>query len=142
MIESKEFSLSRRYLGKTQGELARLLCVSTKAVQSFEGGQRKVPVYAERQLLVLLSLKKADGNGKTCWEINNCPSDWRDNCPAWEFKAGHHCWFLNGTFCQGRCQDRWGNKIKICRQCKVFVSMIPTLIGNRETAIHSSPNAI
>jgi DNA-binding XRE family transcriptional regulator len=39
-MESNEFSGIRKYLGKTQSELAGLLCVSTKAIQSFEQGWR------------------------------------------------------------------------------------------------------
>lgn len=44
----------------------------------------------------------------------NCkmPVEWRENCSAWEFKAGHFCWFINGTF---------------CRDCKVFQSRLPTI---------------
>ncbi|MFC1874062.1 helix-turn-helix domain-containing protein [Chloroflexota bacterium] len=128
-MESKEFSLIRHYLGKTQSQLARLLCVSLKSIQSFEGGWREVPTYAQRQLLVLLSLKRTlNESTKPCWEIKNCPDEWRDNCAAWEFKAGQLCWFINGTFCQGECQNDWENKIKICRQCEVFQAMIPPLI--------------
>ena len=128
-MESKEFSLIRHYLGKTQSQLARLLCVSLKSIQSFEGGWREVPTHAQRQLLVLLSLKRTlNESTKPCWEIKNCPDEWRDNCAAWEFKAGQLCWFINGTFCLGECQDDWENKIKICRQCEVFQAMIPPLI--------------
>ena len=35
-MANKEFSQVRCSLGKTQGGLARLLCVSPKAIQSFE----------------------------------------------------------------------------------------------------------
>ncbi|MFC2002968.1 helix-turn-helix domain-containing protein [Chloroflexota bacterium] len=128
-MEGKEFSQIRHYLGKTQNQLARLLCVSPKAIQSFEQGWRNIPASAERQLLFLLSLKRSsDENTRPCWEIRNCPVEWRENCTAWEFKAGYFCWFINGTFCKGECQDKWGKKIKLCQQCAVFRSMIPTII--------------
>ena len=128
-MDKKEFSLIRHYLGKTQKQLALLLCVSHKAIQSFEAGWRHIPVYAERQLLFLLSLKRAtDEKAGPCWEIRNCPTEWRENCSAWEFKAGQFCWFINGTFCQGECQENWGTKINLCRQCEVYQSMIPPLI--------------
>ncbi len=127
-MESKEFSKIRRYLGKTQSELAQLLCVSPKAVQSFEQGWRKVPASAERQLLFLLSLKRSlDEDGNPCWEMRNCPVEWRQNCSAWEFKAGHFCWFVNGTYCQGERQENWAKKIGLCRQCELLRSMLPVV---------------
>ncbi len=127
-MESKEFSKIRHYLGKSQNQLARLLCVSPKAIQSFEQGWRNIPASAERQLLFLLSLEKSlDENTSPCWEIRNCPFEEREKCAAWEFKAGHFCWFINGTFCQGKLQESWRKKIKLCRQCEAFQSMLPTL---------------
>jgi len=127
-MKTKEFSQIRRYLGKTQNQLARLLSVSPKAIQSFEQGWRNISANAERQLLFLLSLKgSSDENTSPCWEIRNCPFEEREKCAAWEFKAGHFCWFINGTFCQGKLQESWRKKIKLCRQCEAFQSMLPTL---------------
>ena len=125
-MDSKEFAQIRRTLGKTQEQLARILSVSYKAVQSFEQGWRNIPVSAERQLLFLLSLKRSlDEDTKPCWEMRNCPVEERENCSAWEFKAGHFCWFINGTFCQGCFQESWKEKSMICRQCEVFRSIFP-----------------
>jgi DNA-binding XRE family transcriptional regulator len=102
-MESNEFSGIRKYLGKTQSELAGLLCVSTKAIQSFEQGWRNISASAERQLLFLLYLKNNIARDTyPCWDTQNCPIEWRENCIAWEFKAGHLCWYINGTFCQLR----------------------------------------
>ncbi len=128
-MDRQQFSQIRRYLGKSQSQLARLLCVSPKTIQSFEHGLRQIPTYIERQTLVLLSLKRSvDATAKPCWEIKNCPSEWRDNCIVWEYKARYFCWFLNGTFCQGECQSTWHKKIEICHQCEVFQAMIPTIV--------------
>ena len=125
---SREFTQIRHRFGRTQDQLARLLCVSPKAIQSYEQGWRKIPASVERQLLFLLSLKSSlDENARPCWEIQNCPAGWRENCAAWEFRAGHFCWFINGTFCEGECKDSWEKKIQLCRQCKVFRSMLPTI---------------
>jgi len=127
-MQNTEFSAIRHYLGKSQKKLALLLCVSTKAIQSYEQGWRIIPSSAERQLLFLLSLKKQSNEGsRPCWEIKKCPDEWRLNCSAWEFKAGHFCWFINGTFCQGRSEENWEKKIEICRQCKVFLLELPTM---------------
>lgn len=127
-MQNKEFSNIRHYLGKSQKQLAQLLCVSTKAIQSFEQGWRRIPANAERQLLFLLSLKiSLDNKSILCWEIINCPVEWRENCSAWEFKAGNLCWFVSGTFCQGKLKGSWKEKIKICRQCIVFKSRLPNI---------------
>jgi len=125
-MESKEFSNIREYLEKSQSQLARLLCISTKSIQSFEQGWRKIPVNIERQLLYLLSIKRAkEKNTKPCWEIKKCPVKWKTHCAAWDLKAGYTCWFINGTFCEGREQKDWHEKIEICRHCEVFKSILP-----------------
>ena len=96
-MDNKEFSQSRRFLGKTQEELAYLLCVSPKAIQSFEQGWRKIPASAERQLLLLLFVKGSSSEcGRSCWKIRKCPLEWKKQCPAWEFKTHQFCWFVNG----------------------------------------------
>ena len=122
----KEFSAARRYLGKTQGQMAQLLGVSLKAIQSFEQGWRNIPVHIERQILFLLALKNPTYNKKrSCWVIRKCPTETKKNCPAWEFKVGNFCWFVNGTICQGQVKESWRKKMKICRECNVFQTMLP-----------------
>ena len=130
-MDSKEFSQIRHYLGKTQDKLARLLCVSSKAVQSYEQGWRNIPASAERQLLFLLSLKRSTNeSNRPCWDILNCPDEWRDNCAAWEYKIGNLCWFVNGTYCQGKFNDDWEKKMETCRKCEAFCRMI-NISGDR-----------
>jgi len=125
-MEKHEFSRIRRHLGKTQSQLARLLGTSSKAIQSFEQGWRNVPLHTERQLLLLLVLKSSLGKKtKPCWVIRKCPPKTKQDCPAREFRAGHICWFINGTFCRGEVQESWPKKMKICRRCQVFRSMLP-----------------
>jgi len=125
LMDSKEFSQARHLLGKTQDRLARLLSVSPKAIQSFEQGWRRVPPYIERQLLLLLSLKRSvDSSTQPCWEIKSCPAEWRENCIVWELKARYFCWFMNGTFCQGHAHKSWDKKIQLCRECEVYKSML------------------
>jgi len=128
-MDSKEFSRIRHALRKTQDHMARILCVSPKAIQSFEQGWRNIPSHIERELLLLLSLKAPlDSNIQPCWEIKACPDEWRDNCIVWELQARHFCWFINGTFCQGMTHKNWHEKIQVCRKCEIFRSMIPHLI--------------
>jgi len=139
-MEKKEFSEIRQYLGKSQKQLGQILCVSTKAVQSFEQGWRNIPPYIERQILLLYSLKKSmDKNSQFCWEIIKCPDEWRDNCIVWELQAKHFCWFINGTFCQGEMHRHWEEKIKICRECEIFRAILEDSAGDYQTLDLASP---
>jgi len=124
-MQAEEFSLARERLGKTQKQLARLLGVSLKAVQSYEQGWRTVPLHVERQLYFLLANQREAGRVpvKPCWEERKCAQ--REECPAWEFQAGHLCWFLNGTLCECAAgTSSWKDKMKVCRSCKVLASLL------------------
>jgi len=120
-MNKTEFSAIRQEFGKSQRQLAQLLGVSLKAVQSFEQGWRNIPVHVERQLLLLVALKKNRlKKAKPCWTILDCPKESRENCPVWELKAGHLCWCISGTICHGKVQKDWKNKMRICRNCEIF----------------------
>ena len=45
-VGKKESSAARQYLGKTQSQMAQVLGVSLKAIQSFEQGWRNIPVHS------------------------------------------------------------------------------------------------
>lgn len=125
-MKKEEFARIRRRLGKTQVQMSHLLGCSQRTVESFEQGLRKIPVHVERHLLfLLLNFLNHKKKMKPCWIQKECPMEMRRLCPAWEFQLGHLCWFVNGTICQGEVQENWQQKIKICRQCKVFLSLIP-----------------
>jgi DNA-binding XRE family transcriptional regulator len=125
-MDKSEFSWMRQHLGKTQKQLAQLLGTSLKAIQSFEQGWRNIPVHTERQALFLLAMKESPKKRmRPCWAIRECLEEIKINCPAWEFKTGRLCWFINGTICQGKVQDDWKMKMAVCRQCEVFRSMLP-----------------
>ena len=120
-MDSKEFTHYRKSLGKTQRQMAQLLGNSLKAIQSYEQGWRSVPAYVERQMFFLVSRKRKNNKlKKPCWIIKNCPLDQRETCPAWEFKAGDLCWFINRTNCEGTAHQNWKEKMKVCRSCEVF----------------------
>ena len=120
-----QFMAIRRHLEKTQTQMAQILGVSPKAIQSFEQGWRRIPVHIERQVLFILALKsRAAKKTKSCWLTRRCPAEHRQNCPAWQFDAGNLCWFINGTICEGTAQGSWQKKMKICRDCEVYQSML------------------
>ena len=120
-MNSKEFIYFRKKLNKTQKQMAQLLGTSLKAIHSYEQGWRSVPPSAERQMFFLVSrIAENNKRKKACWSIKKCSPDQKANCPAWEFKAGNLCWFINGTICEGSVQKNWEEKMKICRSCEVF----------------------
>ncbi len=126
-MDKKGFEIARSQLDKTQDQLARLLGISTKGVQSFEQGWRNVPLHIERQLLLMLFLKlSSNAVMNDCWEIRKCPAEVKSECPAWEFNAGKLCWFINGTICHGDVQVSWRDKMLLCRQCEVFQAFFQT----------------
>jgi hypothetical protein len=89
-LDQNEFGLLRKKLGKTQKQMAELLGISLKAIQSFEQGWRKVPAHIERQVLFLMAAKAQNsGNSRPCWKIRGCSLKDRNLCPAWEFQVGN-----------------------------------------------------
>ncbi|MBW2408951.1 MAG: helix-turn-helix domain-containing protein [Deltaproteobacteria bacterium] len=120
-MDRQEFKHFRTQLQKTQKQMAALLGVSRKAVCSYEQGSRSVPMHVERQVFFLVSRVALKNKGnKICWETTKCSNELRKKCPAWEFQVGDLCWFINGTFCKGKPQKNWRDKMKICRSCEVF----------------------
>ena len=120
-MEKTEFKTFRNKLDKTQKEMAQLLGTSLKAIHSYEQGWRTIPPAVERQMYFLVSRKQKRLNGnKPCWKIKNCAPEQKKKCPAWEFRSGNLCWFINGTICDGEIHSSWNDKMKICRTCEVF----------------------
>ena len=120
-MDKNEFKSYRIRMDKTQKQMAQLLGTSLKAVHSYEQGWRTIPPAVERQMLFLFSRKNNSARNRTpCWKLKNCPSERKKQCPAWEFKSGNLCWFINGTICDGSIHDNWKEKMKICRSCDVF----------------------
>ncbi|MCD4721037.1 MAG: helix-turn-helix domain-containing protein [Desulfobacula sp.] len=131
-MKSNKFKDIRARLNKTQKELAQLLGVSIKAIHSYEQGWRRIPHHVERQLLFLLSriLLRNDAPPDKCWDIRKCPDKLLKSCPAWEFKSGDLCWFINGTKCSGKAHISWEDKMEECKKCKVFKHLFGIEKGN------------
>ncbi len=127
-MDRTEFQKIRRVFNKSQREMAQLLGVSVKAVNSYEQGWRNIPHHVERQSLFLLSLRPEISKGlKNCWKIKSCGKDMREGCPAWGFRAGKMCWFINGTICEGKPQGSWKKKMEMCRKCKMLRHILSKL---------------
>jgi hypothetical protein len=124
-MDNKEFLYLQKKMIKTQKQMAQLLVTSLKAVQGYEQGWRSIPASVERQVFLLVSrMRENKKNRKSCWVIKKCPLERKKQCPAWEFNAGKLCWFISGTICEGEAQTDWKEKMKICRSCEVFKSMV------------------
>ena len=120
-MDSHEFKSYREKLNKTQKQMSQLLGTSLKAIHSYEQGWRTIPPAVERQLFFMVSRISSSPNGnKLCWRIKKCPTEQKKQCPAWEFKSGNLCWFINGTICEGSVHKNWEEKMKVCRSCEVF----------------------
>ena len=93
-MKIEEFVKIRKQLGKTQKEIARLLGISRKTVESYEQGFRNVPVNVERILYYLFFKLNMPGldDSVLCWEDKTCPPEIRENCVAWIAKEGFFCW--------------------------------------------------
>jgi hypothetical protein len=124
-VEKEEFVVARTKLDKTQKEMSQLLGISVKAVYSYEQGYRSIPTHVERQTYFLLSRKnRRQELPKYCWVIKKCPPKRRNECPAYEYKAGRFCWLINGTVCKGQAQKSWKEKMKICRECEIILNLL------------------
>jgi DNA-binding XRE family transcriptional regulator len=131
-MDKKRFVKIRIFLGKTQRQMAQLMGASTKSIESFEQGWRNITPHIERQIYFLLSQKTVMEAKRSvdCWEAKKCPEHKRQKCPAWEFRCGQLCWFINGTICNGEAQKNWQKKIKICLKCEVFQKIFPSDFEN------------
>jgi transcriptional regulator with XRE-family HTH domain len=124
-MDGSAFARLRQALGRSQRELAELLGVSSKAVESYEQGWRNVPAHVERVLYFLLFKLYADDEGEPCWVTQDCPDQTRSRCVAFIAKEGGYCWFFTGRLCARAELASGGSKGKAgrlggCYSCPVF----------------------
>jgi len=121
-INLRELRPVRKALGKSQSELAALVGVSTRAIQSYEQGWRPTPplVLKMAMLLLFLSRRGPEGTVPPCWELRECATRLRAACPAYQLKEGRLCWLVTGTLCEGRERSSWEDKMARCEACSVL----------------------
>ena len=109
----------RSRLGLNQHDLADLLGVSIRAVQSYEQGWRTTPpkVLLSAWLLVFFQWRGRHGPPAPCWELNNCRLDAREKCFAYRHNAGDLCWFLSTQACLRTAGKTCAQRIRICHDC-------------------------
>ncbi len=114
----------RAELGLTQAELADLLGVSLRTIQSCEQGWRKPSAALEKTLLLhlMISRRGAGLSEIRCWEHVQCSQAAREACPGYRSGLGHLCWMLTGNICcsRGERVDDWEEKKAVCRECPFF----------------------
>ena len=112
----------RKSLGLSQKEMAELMGVSKKTMESYEQRWRATPVNVERLALLYLGcFKLAEKNEKIqCWRMTKCPKKRRDACVAYKIKRGDLCWMFGGTPSEEDEQTDWRAKFERCMQCKVL----------------------
>ncbi|MFH1218087.1 MAG: helix-turn-helix transcriptional regulator [Pseudomonadota bacterium] len=134
-MELNELIRIRNKLAKTQKQLAAILGISVRTIRSYEQGTRSIPSYIERQLYFILSQKNETlATGRLCWDVKKCPRERRERCPAWEFKCGALCWFINGTVCECATRESWNDKMAVCHKCEVLRSILDEHdLGNNDS---------
>jgi DNA-binding transcriptional regulator YiaG len=135
-MSGDEFAHLRASLGKSQRELAELLGLSQKAVESYEQGWRRVPAHVERVLYFLLFKLNEDEieAEDPCWQSQACPDEQRSKCIAYVAKAGSYCWFFTGKLCssaRGSDGGSPGLDDGGCYTCSVFTRMLGKIDGGR-----------
>ncbi len=125
----------RTELELSQTELADLIGVSQRTVQSCEQGWRKPSPALERAVLLILLAKRhgPDFSGNICWDAMGCSEDERSACLVYQSRQGHLCWLLSGNVCQGKRLRTWKDKKAMCMQCDFFQKLIPDGPPTQET---------
>ena len=110
----------REVMGKSQSQLALLLGVSTRAVQSYEQGWRGVPPSVQKNAMLQLYLNRRyeAGPGRPCWQVCACSPQEREQCPAWLLQEGQLCWLTTGNRVRGLTgRPTWEAKAAQCQKC-------------------------
>lgn len=132
---------ARRVMGLSQTQLATLLGVSPRTVQSCEQGWRKPSPALEKSLLLLRigHERGAELCSTRCWETKNCTDNDRMACLAFRTRQGHLCWLMSGNACSGKRVRSWEEKKQVCAQCPHFHLLLGSLADNSPYA--SEPSA-
>jgi len=115
----------REALGKTQGGMAQLLSVSTRAIQSYEQGWRPVPAHVRKMAVFLLCVsRRHKGKVVPCWRIRKCSRRDRAGCPAYQFREGELCWLVTGDACPMADSVSPEEKADRCAHCPVLMERL------------------
>jgi DNA-binding XRE family transcriptional regulator len=125
-LEGKEVVVSlkdiRQTFGKNQKEMADLLGISVRAIQSYEQNWRRVPAAVDKLAYLMLYLRCRNSGRRTvpCWRIWGCEADQKAECFAACHHAEEYCWLVTGNYWQGQKLPDWSAKLEKCRACPVM----------------------
>lgn len=131
----------RAEMGLSQSELAGLVGIGIRAIQSYEQEWRQPSEMVERMLLLLLVAYRngAEFSRTRCWEQKECSPNVRERCIAYLTRQGHLCWFLTGTMCERGRRKSWSNKLEMCIGCSFMQSLLcPPVNANANASIACS----
>jgi len=125
----------RKVLGLSQREMADLMAVSTKAIQSYEQGWRNVPPHIEQMLILQMMLHRGPDLTKErpCWQVKDCPPEVCAPCPARQTRAAGYCWLVTGTMCGGQRMKNWASKRNRCLKCPVLQRLLGEDVAEEST---------
>jgi transcriptional regulator with XRE-family HTH domain len=129
-MKKEDFKKLRKILNKTQREMAVLLGISKKTIESYEQGLRNIPPNVQRIVYFLvfkLNMTKS-GKKKVCWQANKCSQEIRSNCVAWLAKEGYFCWFITGKVCAGE-ELRAESCCDSCFECDFFKTNLKEVLS-------------
>ncbi len=115
----------RDKLGLSQSQLASVLGVSPRAVQSYEQGWRKPPQPFVTQLMTVLALHAGHPDHFTpCWSLTGCQDMQLRTCRAVTVGRGSFCWLLAGRACgKNKAEGRASGEIP-CIGCAVMTNLL------------------
>lgn len=116
----------RRKLGHSQKEMADVLGISKKALQSYEQGWREMPPHVEQRVLLQAILRRHPDLRMIprCWSLSQCSLEVRRRCPSAKLKIPGLCWFITGTLCHGEPAGSWAAKRDRCLECQVMKGLL------------------
>ena len=125
---------ARRELGFSQSEMADMLGISVRTVQSTEQGWRQPSSALEKSILLLLLATRngLDFGARKCWDVRGCGNC--SECVVRRSHQGHLCWFLTGNICGGRRMRSWRDKKTLCGECEFLHGLLspgdPTTVAD------------
>ncbi len=109
----------RLSLDVSQSEMAKLLNISVRAVQSYEQGWRPLPAHVQCKaaMMLFLTWRKDQKRVVPCWELRGCSDDSKRECSAFRLNAGDFCWLLADACCRGQKLKNWEARVARCSKC-------------------------
>lgn len=116
----------RDELSLSQAQLADLVGVSIRTVQSCEQGWRRPGVALEKSLLLLLMAFRngTEFGAHVCWQTAEREPGVCERCIVRWCSQAHLCWLFSGNMCQGKRLRSWAEKKAVCGECRFLHQLL------------------